>query len=65
MASSYVQALEKVQSMLDFVLHPSSRDTSGVAVNDRNLLKVKAWASKQEDPIDGDQLPKASQVCAL
>ena len=63
MASSYVQALEKVQSML--VLHPSSRDTSGFAVNDPNLLKVKAWASKQEDPIDGDQLPKASQVCAL
>lgn len=51
--------------MLDFVLHPTSRATSGIAINDLSLVKVKAWACKQEDPIDVDRLPEASQVRVL
>ncbi|CBJ33025.1 hypothetical protein Esi_0406_0006 [Ectocarpus siliculosus] len=48
--------------MLDFVLHPSSPDTSGIPVEDERLQKVTEWVSKQEDPIDGELLPDASQT---
>ncbi|CAM9745167.1 unnamed protein product [Ectocarpus sp. 4 AP-2014] len=62
MSSSQLQALAKVRGMLDFVLHPSSPDTSGVPVGDEKLRKVIEWVSEQEDPIDCELLPDASQT---
>ncbi|CAB1119933.1 unnamed protein product [Ectocarpus sp. CCAP 1310/34] len=62
MANSQLQALAKVRGMLDFVLHPSSPDTSGIPVKDERLQKVTEWMSKKEDLIDGELLPDASQV---
>ncbi|CAB1113381.1 unnamed protein product [Ectocarpus sp. CCAP 1310/34] len=62
MSSSQLQALAKVRGMLDFVLHPSSPDTSGIPVGDEKLRKVMEWVSKWEDPIDGELLPGASQT---
>ncbi|CAN0326134.1 unnamed protein product [Ectocarpus sp. 6 AP-2014] len=44
--------------MLDFVLHPSSPDTSGMPVEDERLQKVTEWVSEQEDPIDGELRPE-------
>ncbi|CAB1110027.1 unnamed protein product [Ectocarpus sp. CCAP 1310/34] len=64
MSSSQLQALAKVRGMLDFALHPSSPDTSGIPVGDEKLRKVMKWVSKREDPIDGELLPDASQTCA-
>ncbi|CAB1096799.1 unnamed protein product [Ectocarpus sp. CCAP 1310/34] len=64
MSSSQLQALAKVRGMLDFVLHPSSPDTSGIPVGDEKLRKVMEWVFKREDPIDGELLPDACQVCA-
>ena len=64
MASKAAQLLAQGHAMLDFVLYPpTTRDTSGIAVNNTTLLKVKAWAKKQEDPITGDHVANASQVC--
>ncbi|CAB1102434.1 unnamed protein product [Ectocarpus sp. CCAP 1310/34] len=48
--------------MLDFVLHPSSPDTSGIPVGGEKLRKVMEWVSKREDPIVGELLPDASQT---
>ena len=64
MASTAAKLLAQGHVMLDFVLYPPpTRDTSGIAVNNTTLLKVKAWAKKQEDPITGDHVANASQVC--
>ena len=64
MASTAAQLLAQGHAMLDFVLYPpTTRDTSGIAVNNTTLLKVKAWAEKQEDPVTGDDMANASQVC--
>ena len=64
MASTAAQLLAQGHEMLDFVLYPpATRDTSGIAVNNTTLLKVKAWAEKQEDPVTGDDMANASQVC--
>ncbi|CAB1108529.1 unnamed protein product [Ectocarpus sp. CCAP 1310/34] len=41
---------------------PVSPDTSGIPVEDERLQKVTEWVSKQEDPIDGELLPDASQT---
>lgn len=51
--------------MLDFVLHPPTSDTTGIVVSHPALLKAKAWAEKQDDPITGDHVATASQVCRM
>ncbi|CAN0482759.1 unnamed protein product, partial [Ectocarpus sp. 12 AP-2014] len=36
---------------------------SGIPIEDERLQKVTEWVSKQEDPIHGELLPDASQLC--
>ena len=66
MATTAAQLLAQGHAMLNFVLYPpTTRDTSGIAVNNTTLMKVKAWAEKQEDPVTGDHVANASQVVRM
>lgn len=65
MASTAAKLLAQGQTMLDFVLHPPTSDTTGIVVSHPALLKAKAWAEKQDDPITGDHVATASQVCRM
>lgn len=57
------QKLSKVRSMLDFVKEPPRNQTHGIAVGLPVVAKVKEWALKQPDPMDGEAQRKTSQVC--
>ena len=59
----YQKKLSKVRSMLDFVKEPPRNQTHGVAVGLSVVAKVKEWALKQPDPMDGEAQRKTSQVC--
>lgn len=62
-ANVHYQKLLKARAMLDFVQKsPPRGDTTGIAVSNAALEKVKAWVHKQRDPIDDEALPAASQV---